>query len=349
MNHVLVIPPLLQAAKRDAWLSVLGAIVPYLIWTSALYYIMKKTKQQPFLTWLQQQYGNILAWGVRLFFIVYLAFISVITLKETVIWTHVSYLPRTPLFVLALSLIIICLFAVHYGIRAIAITSGILLPFVIIFGDFVMGANLPVKNYSLLTPILENGIGPILKGGIYLGGGLMELVTILLMQHQFKTKIRLWSILLLALFLILLVLGPITGAIAEFGPYEAAKLRYPSYEEWRLVSIGKYIHHVDFLSIYQWLSGAMIRISISLYLLLDILAISQKKVRTAWLLFLGIILIIVVTLPISDMQFLSFLKNVYFPVSLSLVLLLSFGLLLLVFLAKNKRGKESGTQKRHIN
>ncbi len=84
MNHVMVIPPLLQAAKRDAWISVLASSAPFLIWTAILYYIMKKTNQQSLLPWLQQHYGRFVCVAFRLFFIVYLFFIIVLTLKDTV-------------------------------------------------------------------------------------------------------------------------------------------------------------------------------------------------------------------------------------------------------------------------
>jgi spore germination protein KB len=338
MNHVLVIPPLLYVAKRDAWISVIGSIVPYLLWVTLLYYIMRKTKQQPILTWLQQHYGTFISSCFRIFFIIYATFISAMTLRETILWAHISYLPRTPLIALSISLVVVCCFAVHYGFRSIAITAGILLPFVILFGDFVMSANLPAKKYSLLTPIMENGWGPVLHGGIFIGGGLVELVLIVLIQHELKSQVRYWTLLILALFLVILVLGPVTGAIAEFGPFEAAMLRYPAYEEWLLVKIGKYIQHVDFLSIYQWISGALIRISIALYLIIDMLTLKNKtnKVRIVWILILGLILVISGAIPLSDMQYLTFLKQFYFPASLFLVLFLSLVLFLLVLLAQYK-------------
>ncbi|MEK4508938.1 GerAB/ArcD/ProY family transporter [Paenibacillus sp. FSL K6-2524] len=338
MNHVMVIPSLLQEAKRDAWLSVLAVILPYIIWTLLLYYIMKKTNQQSIVTWLHENYGTMVSIAFRAFFIAYLLMIIVLTVKDTTVWTHASYLPRTPQLVLSASLVLLCCVAAQSGIRSIAITSGILLPFVVVFGDFVMSANLPKKNYSLLTPVMEHGVEPVLKGCMYVGGGLVELIIILLFQHRMKSNIRPWSLCLLAIFLVILVFGPVTGAIAEFGPFEAAKLRYPAYEEWRLVQVGKYIRHVDFLSIYQWLSGAFVRISIALLLLIDLLPASQNKnMRLIWLTILGIVMVFLVELPISDMQYASFLKHVYLPLSLGLVVGVSL-LLFIAVLVKNKTG-----------
>jgi len=338
MNHVMVIPSLLQEAQRDAWLSVLAVILPYTIWTLLLYYIMKKTKQQQISSWLRENYGTAISIVFRAFFIAYLFSLMVMTVKDTVIWTHASYLPRTPQLVLSASLVLLCCSAAQAGLRSIAITSGILLPFVIVFGDFVMSTNLPKKHYSLLTPMMEHGVEPILKGCIYVGGGLIELIIILLFQHRLKTAIRPWSLCLLAIFLVILVFGPVTGAIAEFGPVEAAKLRYPAYEEWRLVQVGKYIRHVDFLSIYQWLSGAFVRISMSLFLLVELLPANQhKNIRHVWLTMLGIAMVVLVELPISDMQYAGFLKHIYLPLSLGLVVGVSL-LLFIAVLVKNRTG-----------
>jgi spore germination protein (amino acid permease) len=342
MNHVLVIPPLLEVARRDAWLSIIVITLPYLLWCCLLYLIMKKTQQVPIITWLQQHFGSGAAWAVRVYFILYLFMIAAITLKETTTWTKVSYLNRTPLLFLASTLLIVCYFAARWGFRAITISSGILLPFVILFGDFVMSANLPKKNYSLLLPILENGWTPVLHSAVFILGGLAEIIIILLFQHKLKSRVRLDVWLFLGLFLIVLIIGPVTGAIAEFGPFEAADLRYPAYEEWRLVSIGKYIQHVDFLSIYQWLSGAVIRIALSIFLITDLLPLRTIHTRNWTLLGVTIMLLLIAILPISDIMYLQFMKNIYFPISLFASLLMT--LIIVILLMVNKRRSAAGNK-----
>src|SRR5690606_38602967 len=203
--------------------------------------------------WLKQRYGSFVAYLFRSLFLLYAYLICLLTVKETVMWTHSMYLPRTPNVVLAIALVMLCIYAAYSGVKSIAIASGMLLPFVIVFGDFVMSSNLPEKDYSMLMPMLEHGITPVLEGLLFVGGGLAELLLILLVQHHFKSKVKLWMLILLGMFLIMLIIGPLTGAIVEFGPEIASRMRYPAYEEWRLVRLGKYIQHVDFLSIYQWM------------------------------------------------------------------------------------------------
>jgi spore germination protein (amino acid permease) len=346
MNHVLVLPPLLAAGQRDAWVTVLGAGLLFLLWICILYYIMKETKQQPILKWLSAQYGNWVARVYRVFFLVYLFLIGLMTLRETTMWTHTSYLPRTPYVVLAAALMLLCIYAAYQGMRTIAIASGIMLPFVVIFGDFVMSSNFSEKNYGLLFPVFEYGLSRVFKAGVYIGGGFAELSCIILMQHYFKSKVPLWSLWLLGVIVIILVMGPLTGAIAEFGPIEAARLRYPAFEEWRLVRLGRYITHVDFLSIYQWLSGAVIRVALTLYLIAEIAGIRGRTARNVLIGALGVAYLILANVPISDMQYLTMMRNYYFPYSLLGVSVMSFSLLFLVILAKIKGGKKRDSKPR---
>ncbi|MFB4475617.1 GerAB/ArcD/ProY family transporter, partial [Oceanobacillus caeni] len=75
-----------------------------------------------------------------------------------------SYLPQTPILVLAGTTLVACFFAAFQGLRTIAIVSGILLPFVVILGHLVALANFQFKDYTLLFPLLENGTAPLWKG-----------------------------------------------------------------------------------------------------------------------------------------------------------------------------------------
>jgi spore germination protein (amino acid permease) len=345
MNHVMVLPMLLLVAKRSAWISVLLSVVPYLMWIAALHFIMKRMKQQALMPWLRNRFGSVASSLMRIVFMLYLFFISATTLKDTVTWTHGTYLPRTPEFVLSLSLMLLCFSASRFGIRPIAIVAGVLLPFVVLFGDFVMSANLPRKDYKLLTPILEDGIMPVLGGAVYVGGGLAELVVLLLLQHHMKKEARYWSLATLGIFLIVLIMGPVTGAIGEFGPIIAASLRYPAFEEWRLVKLGRYIQHIDFLSIYQWLSGAFIRISVSVYLMVEMITDGKNSNENPSVIALtGVCsaLIVLAALPFSDMQYLRFMKHVYLPSSLCLATGLIVVLFLLVLIPDRSKVKPSG-------
>jgi spore germination protein (amino acid permease) len=239
------------------------------------------------------------------------------------VWTSVSYLPNTPISVITLSFLLLCFFGAKAGIRQIAICAGILLPIVMVLGLFVGITNLQFKHYSLLLPILTHGYGPTLHATLISCGGLFEIMLILYIRHYVSTAIRLPGLLFVLLIVGGLTIGVLTGAISLFGPFAAADFRYPAFEQWRLVAIGKYISHLDFLSIYQWLSGAFIRVSLMLFLIPDVLRARTERERTVILLLFSVLLFGLSLLPISDLKYFNQLKSWYFLVSLGASLLLT--------------------------
>ncbi|MCR2802467.1 GerAB/ArcD/ProY family transporter [Paenibacillus soyae] len=278
INHVLIGPLLLDAAGRDAWLAVfvsLGLILPWGL--IPFMNLLNKLKHKRIDYWLKDRLPPFLVWLIMAYFLLIMFMIATETLVVTTSWSGTTYLPRTPNVVLCLVFVCLCMYAALNGLRTIAFMSCILIPFVVLLGDFVMTTNMPHKDYRYLLPMLENGAMPVIKAVVYLLTSFSELFYILLFQHHLSGSYNRKHMLVLVLFLALLALGPVAGAIAEFGPVEAEKMRYPAFSQWRLVSIGKYFEHVDFFAIYQWLSGALIRTSLAIYLILEYSGIKQMK------------------------------------------------------------------------
>lgn len=276
-NHVTILPPILETAKRDGWASVILAALVIFPWLFLIIYIQNKSNQQPIKVWLKEKIGSvgatILLYGTVIFLLISAAF----TMRETILWISATFLPETPPIFLLTIYIILCFLLVSKNISTIVIVNGFVLFFVVIFGFFVAFVNLQVKNYSYLLPFFENGFIPITKGIVFPASGFIELFLLLFLQHYFKQKMK-WYHLAIMLFILMgLTMGPLIGAITLFGPEEAAKQRYPAFEEWGLVSIGAFITHMDFLSIYQWLTGTFIRVGLLLFIAADILNITENS------------------------------------------------------------------------
>ncbi|GIP33226.1 endospore germination permease [Paenibacillus sp. J2TS4] len=339
-NHVIIIPLLLQVGLRDSWISVLFTYLLFNVWLLLPYYITSRTGQQSLFDWLKDHYNrwvaNLIIWSLG----IYLLFIAALTIKETVSWVNITYLTLTPRVVIAASFILLCLFIAGSGIRSIAITTGILLPFVWIFGYFVMSANFQYKDYSRLFPVFTQGVEPIMQAMVYAGGGFVEVFILLLFQHKVSKSVHLKAWLLLAFILVGLTLGPLMGSMATYGPVESANQRYPAFEQWRLVSVGKYVAHVDFLALYQWLSGAFIRISLALYIILDLVKPKSRLNKRVFLSLFFVFLLSAALAPVSDMTYLRWIQQVYYPASLSFILVFSCLLASLVFVKSHLRRRE---------
>ncbi|WP_248924341.1 GerAB/ArcD/ProY family transporter [Paenibacillus hamazuiensis] len=339
-NHVLQIPVLLQLAKRDAWAGVACSFLPAIVWTCMLYAVVKRTGNRKLTEMLKQRFGKAVGTGAVLMIGCYCLVHTFVTLHDMVNWTKVSYLPQTPKSVIGITFAALCFFAAKAGIRAIAITSGLLLPGVVLLGLFVMSANFQYKDYTLLLPLFTHGYMPAIKAGFYSLGGSLELVLILAMQQHLSSAVRISSLLGLSAFLIVLTLGPLIGAIAIFGLFEAASMRYPAFEQRRMVQIGKYLSHLDFFSIYQWISGAFIRVSLLLFLAVDVTGF-EKRSRTKLLAALCAVILALTLFPWDDMTLLRWVRHALFPVSfgMNLVLFLFLFAAIVIF---NKRKEETG-------
>lgn len=337
MNHVIIIPSLLDAAKRDAWLSVLLTGVIMILWAALLYVIIRRINKQHLVHYLMERIPPIVVYALVGVICIYLFLIFSITVNDTINWIKLSFSPRIPIFVLSLLLTTICCINALLGVQSISNIATILLPFVILLGIFAALATVPHKDYSLIKPILEYGMQPVWNGVLYAGAGFSELVMLLFIQHKIKSKISYPMLLLLIFILVGLTIGPLMGSIVEFGPDHAAKLRYPAYEEWRLITIGHYVEHLDFLSIYQWFSGAFIRISLSLFIILEILCLKHAKQRIIALSIILIMNIVLNLLPISNILFLFFMKQVL-PIFFYGVILFTIVLSLIIALPKRERG-----------
>ncbi|CAH2714970.1 hypothetical protein BACCIP111895_02147 [Neobacillus rhizosphaerae] len=323
LNHVIIIPILLDAAKRDAWVSVLLASACSLVWIALLHTGILKIRKQHLFEWLKQAYHPIVGHLLAIVASVYLFVLCAVTVRDTVHWIHLAFSPDTPVLILTLILVLISAINAFLGIHSLANTAGVLLPFVIILGIFVMLSNIPHKNYYILKPILAHGMQPAWDGTIYVGAGFVEVFILFFLQHHIRSRISYRSLAIIILLITGLTIGPLIGAIIEFGPEEAAKLRFPAYEEWRLVTIGRYVEHLDFLSIYQWFCGAFLRISLMIFLIIDVFNIQNNKKKVITLSIIFLILVGITVIPYSDPFFLHLMSKYILPYSLFGILIFS--------------------------
>ncbi|AGT31081.1 spore germination protein [Geobacillus genomosp. 3] len=329
MNHVLVIPILLEASHRDAWIAAAADLLILPIWLLLLYFVIKQTNGQPLFEWLSTQFSPIIAYAVAFISTIFLLVHSFVTLFDTVTFTTTSYLPATPRWALIVAITGLCFYSAYRGIQSIANVSLILLSFVTVFGFFVMLSTMQHKDHSLLKPMLEHGWMPVLHGMAYAGAGYTEVIMLLFITHRLPNTFSWKSLLMIAIFTGSLSIGPTIGAITEFGPEQATRLRYPAFEQWRLVNLGTYIEHVDFLSVHQWLSGAFIRISLFTALIVELFPIQHRETRRWVLMVVYLAIISAALVPIGDDQFFHFVKHWVLPSSLVFSLSLSVLLSLL--------------------
>ena len=344
MIHVFVIPLLMDFASRDAWISVLVAAPFFITWILLLFKFIHTLNGKPFIIWVKEKWGKLGQLIVTLITMCFLLFTAVITTVDTMIWTISTYMQNTPYIVISGVLIVVSLLLAYNGIQAITIVASILLPVVVFLGYFISIVNIKHKDYSLLLPMLEQGYSPVLQGAIYAFISLCDCWIILYISHLFKSTPTMKFRLGFSLFLVMLFVGPIIGGITEFGPVEASDQRYTVFDQWKLLSLGRFLPHLDFLSIYQWLSGAFIRITLSIYLFVELLTFHGLKNKGKVFIFLFFLIGGSMFLQWRSDVTLTLLRDYYFPINLVVLLTMTFFILITVWVSPSKKGKQDGKQ-----
>lgn len=108
-----------------------------------------------------------------------------------------------------------------------------------------------------------------------------------------------------------------------------------------MVTLGKYISHLDFLSIFQWISGASMRTSILMFISVDIMKVQKKSTRTHILIWISLGLLGLCMYPISDNQMVLWLQNYYYTVMLAVGLVLLSFLLVVAMLPIRRKEKDA--------
>lgn len=337
-NHVLIMPHLLTTGKRDAWVCALIAYLFLLLWGFLLYLIMKRNQERLRLyDWIKARAGVMVSRLIIASFVLYLLIISGISFYDLIQTIHIYFLPQTPSFVVMLPFLLICGWAAYSGMKSIVYMSTILLPIVWIFGFFVAFFTMKAKDYSYIFPVLVDGYDPILKGVVIILGGSADFLILVLLQHRMKKSFSYFNLFILITILTGLILGPTLGVLSSFGPSVAADMRFPAFEQWRLIRLGEYISHVDFLAVFQLLSGVVIRVSLGLYLLLDSINTRTNRAKITLLVIISLLLAIVTTVPTSDMWVQTMIGKVFYPAAFICSMIFTFSLLLISYLP-NKRG-----------
>ncbi|WP_461611747.1 endospore germination permease [Cytobacillus kochii] len=331
--HVEIIPAVLSTSGRDTWISMLLAIIPLILFTPLIYKVGQTVKGTPFIRIISEQLGRFKFYILFFPLLLYLIISAFVSTKEIIYWSQLSFMQNFSSMIIGGVLLIACFYCSFSGVESMAIISRLLLPVVVFLGFFVSFANMKKKHYELLLPIFQEGVLDILKGMFYTSLPIIEIAFVLFFLPQMKGMIKIKHLIILGVLIIGLMIGPAIGAIVEFGPKYASEFRYPAFEEWRIISIGRYISHTDFFAIFQWLSGATIRIGFFIYLTSQILTKGEKNRTPISIIF--ILLFIAVVMPLDQDLFYNFVFRYFLPIS-TIVLPIQF-IMVSIYIFKNKQ------------
>lgn len=342
-SSTLILPTLLaMQARQDAWLStLLGTSVSMLL---VLLYGKLGTRF-PRMTLAEisdRLLGKFAGKALMLLFLCYLFVITSGLLSQVGTLATSLFLSRTPAPAVHLLFFAIIVFAVLLGLETFARAAELFLPFVLLLLLLLLIALLPLIEFRNLLPVLEHGVGPVIKGTItVIGVPFLDLAILLMLFPSVSDSKAAYKMYFAATafggFLLIVV---ILFSTLILGPYVTEIVEYPFFVLAQKVNIGNFVQRIESMVIMIWIISLFFKITICYYALLLLSGqIFQLRSFKSLALPMGfIVLVLSVTLFPTSVSFWEFIAEQWTPSVLPYGLFIP-GILLLIAWMKRRSAK----------
>lgn len=253
-----------RLAGPDAWLaSSVGPLLYGLLVAGVVLALAGRFPAQTFTEYLPdiagKVCGKLLAAAYALMFI----HVSSLILTESTSLVHIVFLPLTPDVVIDTVWVIIAVYGSYLGIEAIARENQLILPVWFIVQGVILAMLIKDINFSNLRPVLENGLLPVIRGGIGSGAWRGELFLMLMLYPYLNQKREalstvLWHLIVVTLSWILFM----AGMIGVFGAPFLAHLVFPYFVFVQYLSAAHFIERVETVFVVIWMAGVLIKLAV---------------------------------------------------------------------------------------
>lgn len=241
LSEAFVVSPI-KSAKSDIWLAILLGLLITCIIVLIYCRILVKFPDKNFFEILTFVFGNIIGNIIGIIYVLYCFYIGALVLSTFTLFTSIVGLENTPKIIIASGVIILVITGIKKGLEVIGRWSEffarIVYP-IIIITVILMLTMVEVFN---LTPVLANGIKPVINGAFeVIAFPFAEIFTFLLIINT-KTVKETKSI--YKIFLIGLLLGGFALLITHVSAY---------------LSLGDFAYMNSYFSVYTAVSRINIR------------------------------------------------------------------------------------------
>lgn len=265
-NLILItVGPVMNDAKQDVWIAY---IIASLLGTSIVYLATKTALLYPKHTLIQYSKLIVGKWlGIIIALIYLIQWITVLgnILREFADMTITVLLPRTPPWVLFLTIVLLMIYVTFIGgIEGIGRCSELFGPIMVV--SIFMMLFLSLKDFdvqNLLPVYTDTGIKAIWRGTLtplaFLGESAMMTMLVAFMNEPNKaTKSAVGGIALSAV----LVTFVAVCVLLVFGPEISGKLRHPAFDVVSYISFMDFIQNIEIIAVLVWILSVFIKLSL---------------------------------------------------------------------------------------
>lgn len=271
---ILIVPAITaEQAKRDFWLSpawssLIGLFAVFIaIRLNRIY--PDKTPVEYFEAILGRWAGKVLA----LFYLLFYFHITSIVVREYGEFVVGNFLNRTPMNVIMGTMILVCAMNVRGGLEVIGRSAQMFVPIVLFLFVCIVLLLMPDLEPSNMLPMMENGVGPSIRGSLIPQGWFSEfiLISFMLPYVSDKQKSMKWGLISVTVVMLTMVITNF-ASLFLFGEVTSIFI-YPVMVAARFISIADFFEHLEAIVMAIWVMGTFVKISVFYYVI--VLSTSQ--------------------------------------------------------------------------
>lgn len=270
-------------AKQDGWMAVLLSILI----SSPLFFVYSRLLSLfpgcGLYEILEKVFGRILGKVIALPFIWFSFHLGALVIRNFTEFINIVSIPETPQYIIALFMILLCIWAVKAGVEVIGRWTSFTFPLLIAVISVITFLFLPILDFRNLKPVLYNGFAPVLDSAFSVFAfPLAETIlftTILsnLQKGSSPYKVYFWSLFIGGMIILLVSVR----SLLVLGPESVSILYFPSYASVRLINIGNFLQRIEVSVSTIFLLAGFTKTNICLYAsstgLAKVLKISDYK------------------------------------------------------------------------
>ncbi len=261
-----IILPSATQAKQDSWIAVfLGGSIGTLFFI--LYFsLFQLYPNLSFFKYTKIILGKYLGTIINMFYLGFFVHLAALVLRNFWSFMATTFYSDTSELILAITIMLVIVFAVFHGIEVISRTLSLIIPTIPLI--FLMLYLLLWKEYNFqyLLPIGENGIKPIIEGAFSIltfpFGELVAFTVLLpfLGQTNKTKKILVSTVFFTAIFgTITIILNTATlGILRE-------EYNFPIYEVVKLIEVLDFVERIDAFIMLVWIFSIFAKLSLLFY------------------------------------------------------------------------------------
>ncbi|WP_042197063.1 GerAB/ArcD/ProY family transporter [Paenibacillus camerounensis] len=269
MTLVMTLTPSLQAAKQDAWLSIIAAGCIALLIALLVTAVARIFPGQNLIDYAPLVFGT---WLGKLVIVIYLVqwyTIIPIVLRQFSDLVNIMLLPETPKqFVILLMVLLIAYATYAGGIEGIGRCSEFLGPIILIMVILVLFANSNNINLKHILPVYaDSGLKDIFRGSLapasYLGHSVEYMMFASFLSKPRKGRAyTIWAVLIANLIVLLTTII----IIAVLGVNLSPNMWYPFFEMTQKISLFGFIDNFDAVPVVIWVSSVFVKLAVYFFL-----------------------------------------------------------------------------------